>query len=156
MLCTWRFVQNGQAAPPVIRITATGLRNSTFQVSGLFGDQAVQATTLVGLAVTEDGSRDVYVAGNALSESQSTPSTKSLVGCPVKSGWKPRSAFGDVRYAGPADNNEDMVWAIAVPPGSGKVYVGGLSGVNGLIRLNPDGTVDSTFTGVLGAAGTIV
>jgi beta-propeller uncharacterized protein DUF5122 len=148
---------NGQAAPPVIRITATGLRDSTFQVSGLFGDQAVQATTLVGLAVTEDGSRDVYVAGNVVVGVPNTP-VDQVIGRVVRLNpdGSHDPAFGDVRYAGPADNNEDMVWAIAVPPGSGKVYVGGLLGVNGLIRLNPDGTVDSTFAGVLGAAGTIV
>ena len=154
----WFTQFNGQAAPQLIRLTSSGLRDSTFQVDQFFGQDAFQSTFVIDLAVTEDGSRDVYVAGNVVEGVPGTPVDR-IVGRVVRLNpdGSPDPAFGDVRYIGPPDLNTEMVWAIAVPPGSGKVYVGGLlTGVpNGLIRLNPDGTIDSTFTGVVGNAGTI-
>ena len=151
---------NGQAAPPVIRITANGLRDSSFQFNGLFGDQAFHSTGVGGfLTVTEDGSRDVYVAGDVV-EQLPDISVNHVIGRVVRlhPDGSHDLAFGDVRFLRPPDDNTAVVWAIAVPPGSGKVYVGGLLGApSGLIRLNPDGTLDSSFASGAegGSAGAI-
>jgi Domain of unknown function (DUF5122) beta-propeller len=154
----WFTQFSGQAAPKLVRLTSNGLRDSTFQVDQFFGQDAFQSTFVIDLAVTEDGSRDVYVAGNVVEGVPGTPVDR-IVGRVVRLNpdGSPDPAFADVRYVGPPDLNSEMVWAIAVPDGSGKVYVGGtLAGApGGLIRLNPDGTIDSTFTGVAGNAGTI-
>ncbi|HKY73497.1 MAG TPA: delta-60 repeat domain-containing protein [Nitrospira sp.] len=152
----WFTQFNGQAVPQLVRLTASGLRDSTFQVDQFFGQDAFQSAFVIDLAVTEDGSNDVYVAGNVVEGVPETPVDR-IVGRVVRLNpdGSPDPAFGDVRYVGPPDLNTEIVWAIAVPPASGKVYVGGLLGTNGLIRLNPDGTVDSTFTGLPGNAGTI-
>ena len=155
---------NGQPVPRVIRLTANGLRDSTFQVDELFGALDFQTNYIVDLAVTEDGSRDVYVAGNIVEAVPGTP-VSATAGRIVRLNpdGSPDSAFRDVRFPGVPDLTFDMVSTIAVPPGSGKVYVGGSMSVTGapssLLRLNTDGTIDSTFAtgtgvqGILGATG---
>jgi beta-propeller uncharacterized protein DUF5122 len=145
-----------QSEPQVVRFTSNGLRDSAFQASGLFGEQAFHDTIILDLAVTDDGSGDVYVAGNIWTGAWGTP-VQEIIGRVVR--LNPDGShdptFGDVRFVGPADKNEPMVWGIAVAPGSSNVYVGGLLGNSGLIRLSPDGTVDSTFTKFPGNAATI-
>jgi hypothetical protein len=150
---------NGQPAPPLIRIAATGLRDSTFDVRGL-------DFTPIALAVADDGSKKVYAAGNVQEAIPGTPAS-STTGRIAKFNpdGSPDPSFPlNLRFAGPADENSPMVSCLAVPPGSGKVYVGGSMSVSfggrppgSLLRLNPDGTIDSTFatgTGVPGILAT--
>jgi len=150
---------DGQAAPALIRLTATGLRDTTFQPTTL-------NFTPITIAVTDDGSKAVYAAGNIQEPVPGTPVTAST-GRVAKFGpdGNPDPLFPiNLRFPGPADENSPMVSCLAVPRGSGKVYVGGSMSVSfggrppgSLLRLNADGTVDATFatgTGVPGIIGT--
>ena len=150
---------DGQAVPQVIRLTSNGLRDVTFQLRGV---DLTPVSFLTALAVTEDGSRDVYLAINVVEGVPGTPvdaTAGRIVRLNPDGSLNP--AFRDVRFPGVPDLKFNMVSTIAVPPGSGKLYVGGSMAVTGapssLLRLNADGTIDSTFTtgtGVQGIMGT--
>ena len=149
---------NGQAVPQLVRLTTNGLRDATFQ-PGSFG------FFLLALAVTEDGSRDVYAAGNFDESVPGTPVTQTI-GRIVRLNpdGSPDPVFLiNLRFPGVPDLLFPIVSCIAVPPGSGKLYVGGSMSVSfggapgSLLRLNADGSIDSTFAGgtsVPGIAGT--
>ena len=130
---------NGQPVPRIIRITPTGLRDSSFQPSGL--DFVPEM-----LAVPEDASRDVYVAGNVLTAPPLIGNSSRVVRLNPSGTSDATSTF----FIG-GDPTVSPVVTMAVPPGSGKLYVGGSIGtlngemVTSFLRLNPDGTLDTSF-----------
>jgi hypothetical protein len=143
----------GQPVPQLVRLTSGGLRDPTFQASAL-------DFLPVTLAVTEDGSRDVYAGGN-IGFTFPAPSPTGTAGrlARFNPDGSPDQAFPINTLIPPsaANNLGPEVVTIAVPPGSGKLYVSGnFRSYNGqdvwsLFRLNSDGTIDSTF-----ASGTSV
>jgi hypothetical protein len=149
---------NGQPAVPLIRLTAAGLQDATFQPTTL-------NFTPIAIAVTEDGSRDIYVGGNVNEGVPGTPvSANNGRIARLNSDGTPDPLFSTgTGFPGAPDGSGATVATIAVPPGSGKLYVGGSmftyngQPVSALVRLNPDGALDSTFmtgTGVPGFAST--
>lgn len=130
---------NGQPVPQVIRITPTGLRDSSFQPSGL--DFVPEM-----LAVPEDASRNVYVGGNVSTSPPLIGNSSKVVRLSPNGTPDATSTF----FIG-GDPTVSPVVTMAVPPGSGKLYVGGSIGtlngeaVTSFLRLNPDGTLDTSF-----------
>jgi hypothetical protein len=131
---------NGQPVPQLIRINASGVRDASFQPSGLLGGL---------LAIPEDGSRDVYVAGGV-----ETPPELNGHGAQVvrlNPDGTPDPTYSPPAFFLPTDSGVGPIATIAVPPGSGKLYVGGsIFTLNGeaatsLLRLNADGTLDRSF-----------
>jgi beta-propeller uncharacterized protein DUF5122 len=138
---------DGQPVPQLVRLTAGGLRDPTFQATAL-------DFLPVTLAVTEDGSRDVYAGGNVefIFPPPSPPGTAGRVARFNPDGSPdPTFPINTTIPPSSADNLGPEVVTIAVPPGSGKLYVSGnFKSYNGqdvwsFFRLNPDGTIDSTF-----------
>jgi hypothetical protein len=139
---------DGQPVPRLVRLTAAGLRDPTFQVSAL-------DFFPMTMAVTEDGSRDVYVGGNVSFTFPSPVTPTGTAGrlARFNPDGSPDPTFPMNTLIPPssADNLGFEVVTIAVPPGSGKLYVSGNfrsynnEVVNSLLRLNADGTRDSTF-----------
>jgi hypothetical protein len=130
---------NGQPVPQVIRITPFGLRDPSFQPSGL--DFVPEM-----LAVPEDASRDVYVGGNVSTSPPLIGNSSRVVRLNPNGTPDASSTF----FIG-GDPTVSSVVTIAVPAGSGKLYVGGSIGtlngeaVTSFLRLNPDGTLDASF-----------
>jgi hypothetical protein len=154
-----QFTQfDGQPTPPLIRLTPTGLRDSIFQPVGL----DFSPTTL---AMTEDGSRDVYAGGDSREGVPGTP-VDSAVGriARLNPDGSPDPTFPvNTRILGNADNNDQtVIGSLAVLPGSGKLYVGGdiynyqQQSTGSLLRLNPDATRDPTFVTGTGIPATSV
>jgi hypothetical protein len=133
---------NGQPVPHVIRLTPAGLRDAAFQA----GDPGFD----FGLAaVPEDGTRDVYVIGGI---SRSRPEGNSGLIARLNPDGTPDTTYPVVDFRTPGDTRgAATIGALAVPPGSGKLYVGGsMATYNGevvgsFVRLNPDGTLDRSF-----------
>ena len=147
---------NNQPAPQLIRLTSSGVRDATFQPGTL-------GFVLEMLGVTEDGSRDVYAAGNISEPVPGAPVSafRGLVTRLNPDGTPDQTFSIGTGFPGGADAFDAPVAAISVPPGSGKLYAGGsLSTYNGqtvnsLVRLNPNGTLDSTFMTGTGVPGVI-
>jgi Domain of unknown function (DUF5122) beta-propeller len=132
---------NGQPVPHVIRLTRTGVRDATFQAGSLGFDFGLAA-------VPEDGTRDVYVGGGI---SRSRPEGNSGLIARLNADGTADSTYPVVDFRTPGDSTVGAIAALAVPPGTGKLYVGGSmatyngEGVGSFVRLNPDGTLDRTF-----------
>ena len=138
---------DGQPVPQLVRLTAGGLRDPTFQATAL-------NFLPVTLAVTEDGSRDVYVGGNVdviFPPPSPTGTAGRLARFNPDGSPDPTFPINTTIPPSSADNLGPEVVTIAVPPGSGKLYVSGnFRSYNGqevwsFFRLNPDGIIDSTF-----------
>lgn len=137
---------DGQPTPPLIRLTSTGLRDSIFQPVGL-------DFFPMTLAMTEDGSRDVYAGGNIVAGVPGTP-VSSTIGriARLNPDGSPDLTFPvNTGISGEADDLGKVIASLAVLPGSGKLYVGGdfntyqQQSTGSLLRLNPDATRDSSF-----------
>jgi len=133
---------NGQPVPHVIRLTPAGLRDAAFQAASPGFDFGLAA-------VPEDGTRDVYVIGGI---SRSRPEGNSGLIARLNSDGTPDIMYPVVDFRTPGDTRGGAtIGALAVPPGSGKLYVGGsMATYNGeevgsFVRLNPDGTLDRSF-----------
>jgi beta-propeller uncharacterized protein DUF5122 len=132
---------NGQPVPQLIRLTPNGLRDTTFQPGGLGFDFGLGA-------VPEDGTRDVYVVGGI---SRSQPEGNSGLIGRLNADGTPDSTYPVVDFRTPGDSTVGALAALAVLPGTGKLYVGGsmvtYNGeiVGSFVRLNADGTLDRTF-----------
>jgi hypothetical protein len=133
---------NGQLVPHVIRLTPAGLRDAAFQADSPGFDFGLAA-------VPEDGTRDVYVIGGI---SRSRPEGNSGLIARLNPDGAPDSTYPVVDFRTPGDTRgAATIGALAVLPGSGKLYVGGsMATYNGevvgsFVRLNPDGTLDRSF-----------
>jgi hypothetical protein len=134
---------NGQPVPPVIRLTPAGLRDPAFQAASPGFDFGLAA-------VPEDGTRDVYVMGGI---SRSRPEGNSGLIARLNPDGTPDTMYPVVDFRTPGDTRGAVatIGALAVPPGTGKLYVGGSmatyngEGVGSFVRLNSDGTLDRSF-----------
>jgi hypothetical protein len=133
---------NGQPVPHVIRLTPAGMRDAAFQATSPGFDFGLAA-------IPEDGTRDVYVMGGI---SRSRPEGNSGLIARLNPDGIPDSTYPVVDFRTPGDTRgAATIGALAVPPGSGKLYVGGsMATYNGevvgsFVRLNADGTLDRTF-----------
>ena len=142
----------GQPAPGVVRLTHSGARDPGFHIeAGLdFSPSTV--------AVTEDGSGDLYVGGNISGDIPGTIADL-VIGRIVRlnQDGSPDTTFPmGAQFPGIPDEISPVISSLASAPESGKLYVGGnLLTYNGkpsssLTRLNPDGTVDPTFMSRVG------
>ena len=133
---------NGQPVPQLIRLTSSGVRDDSFQPGSLGFDFGLGA-------VPEDGTRDVYVVGG-FSRSAGPIGNSGLI-ARLNPDGTPDSTYPVGEFLTPGDSTVGAIATLAVPPGSGKLYVGGsmvtFNGeqVGSFVRLNSDGTLDRTF-----------
>ncbi len=147
---------DGQPVPPLVRLTRTGALDPAFRFAGDFVPG--------GIAVAEDGSGKVYAvhSGPSLDCGQDPPSnaqcayalhiTRLNVDGSVDPAFSTGHGFpGDL----PTTGNPAWIQAL-VPISNGTLSVGGsLRSYNGVavssvVRLNADGTLDTTFMGAVG------
>jgi beta-propeller uncharacterized protein DUF5122 len=148
---------NDQPVRPVVRLRPNGTLNETFRLA-----DAVPTPTsdnrLTAIAVADDGTGDLYVS------EVFPPQDRGRVWKVTASGGLDSSfAIGVARFLDqPTFDTPTELFAITpVGDGTGRVYVGGLfdqydgHSVRHLVRLNPDGTIDPTFTASItrGATG---
>ncbi len=133
---------NGTASNYIIRLNSDGTVDTDFAVGTGFDDD------VSSLALAADGSGDIYVGGNFTSYDGTTSNYLIRLNSDgtVDSSFDVGTGFND----GTSVSNNILSIAPATDS-SGDVYVGGsFSSYNGttsnrIIRLNSDGTVDSSF-----------
>src|SRR5215217_1690058 len=142
---------NNQPVRPVVRLRPDGTLNDSFKLTDAVG--GVGSLNLIpAIAAADDGSGDLYVSEVIVAidpEDRAQVWKVSPTGA-MTSGFTP----GTLRFAGPflIDPTPAEIFAmVPVGDGSGRVYVGGSfaeynqAPVPHLVRLNPNGTIDSTF-----------
>jgi hypothetical protein len=135
---------DGQAVSNLIRLTRTGALDTGFRVTNFFGP----------IAVAEDGSGDVYVTYRTTNPNPTSPVDRGFVNIArlnadgtVDAAFSTETGFPTQSAA----RGDPQLITNLLPTSNGKLYVGGsLYSYNGvpvssLLRLNPDGTLDSTF-----------
>jgi hypothetical protein len=147
---------DGQPVPPLIRLTRTGSLDAGFRLPVELSSFPV---FLGGaFAVAEDGSGDVYVTYTKPNPNPSSPPSPGdfnvLIIARLNADGTVDPAFstGNGFPTGSGARACPQMIEALIPTSSGKLYVGGtLSFYNGvpvsssLLRLNSDGTLDSTF-----------
>jgi hypothetical protein len=147
---------DGQPVPPLIRLTRTGSLDAGFRLPAELSSFPV---FLGGaFAVAEDGSGDVYVTYTKPNPNPSSPPSPGdfnvLIIARLNADGTVDPAFstGNGFPTGSGAQACPQMIEALIPTSSGKLYVGGtLSFYNGvpvsssLLRLNQDGTLDSTF-----------
>jgi hypothetical protein len=147
---------DGQPVPPLIRLTRTGSLDAGFRLPAELSSFPV---FLGGaFAVAEDGSGDVYVTYTKPNPNPSSPPSPGdfnvLIIARLNADGTVDPAFstGNGFPTGSGAQACPQMIEALIPTSSGKLYVGGtLSFYNGvpvsssLLRLNSDGTLDSTF-----------
>jgi hypothetical protein len=143
---------NGEPVPPLVRLTPSGALDPAFSFTAQFAPSA--ATASGAIAVAEDGSGDLYAvySGPAVDCDQ----------CGYALQIARLNADGSLDPAFSTRNGfPGGLIAALLPTSNGKLYVGGsLSTYNGasvpsLLRLNVDGTPDSTFMADVGSMMTV-
>jgi hypothetical protein len=146
---------DGQSVPHLVRLTRTGAVDTPFRFAGDFDPG--------GIVVAEDGSGDVYAVYSRpdLGCGQDAPSNPqcayALQIVRLKRDGSFDPAFSTRHgFLGGLPPNANPAWIqTLMPMSNGKLAVGGslLSyngvGVPSLVRLNVDGTLDTTFTAKL-------
>jgi hypothetical protein len=147
---------DGHPVPPLSRLTRTGSLDTAFQLPADFSGLGTK------FAVAEDGSGDLYVT---FSRANPNPTVPPPPGDHIV-GIARLNADGTVDPAFSTGNSFPSTSSMGcpqtikalMPTSNGKLYVGGtLTFYNGvsvssLLRLNSDGTLDSTFrTDVMGS-----
>ncbi|MEJ2622109.1 MAG: hypothetical protein P8163_18210 [Candidatus Thiodiazotropha sp.] len=132
------FATSSTGSKGLIRLNNDGTVDERFHLGNGFGDVNVKSISLA-----TDGSGDLYVGGGGYNTFHSSGS-KGLIR--INGDGTVDTAF-DV-----GSGFDDLVMTISqATDGSGDIYVGGAfstyngTSVNGLIRLNNDGTVDTAF-----------
>ncbi len=135
---------DGQAVSNLIRLTRTGALDTGFRVTNFFGP----------IAVAEDGSGDVYVTYRTPNPNPTSPVDQGFVNIArlnadgtVDAAFSTETGFPTQSAA----RGDPQLITNLLPTSNGKLYVGGSLylynsvPVSSLLRLNPDGTLDSTF-----------
>lgn len=139
---------NGEPVPPLVRLTRSGALDPGFSFTAQFAPSASMVSGAI--AVAEDGSGDLYTVytGPALDCDQ----------CGYAFQIARLNADGSIDPAFSTRNGfPGALIAALLPTSNGKLYVGGSLGTyNGasapsLLRLNVDGTLDSTFMADVGS-----
>lgn len=152
----------GQPVPPLIRLTRTGSLDTAFQLPAEFS--SVSGSVFLGpeFAVAEDGSGDLYFTFTKPNPNPSFPPNPgdfnviNIARLNADGTVDPAFSTGNGFPTGSSMGCPQTIDAL-MPTSSGKLYVGGtLNYYNGvsvstLLRLNQDGTLDSTFMTGLGA-----
>jgi uncharacterized delta-60 repeat protein len=142
---------NGTSSRYIIRLNSDGSVDTTFAVGTGFNDLDMSLggggpCPVCSIAPTTDGSGDIYVGGNfyGYNDTQS----KGIIRLHAD-GTTDTAFGGGIGF----DSIFDYVKTISfIPDGSGDIYVGGQftayhgSVSPGVIRLNSDGTIDTTFS----------
>jgi hypothetical protein len=145
---------DGQPVPPVIRLTRTGSLDPAFRLPAEFSSSSGPVFLDHAFATAEDGSGDVYVTFRTPNPNPTTPVDQGFVNIArlnadgtVDPAFSSGSGFPTESGA----RGNPQIITNLLPTSTGKLYVGGslylYNGVpvSSLLRLNPDGTLDSTF-----------
>ena len=129
---------NGASVGYIVRLNSDGSRDTAFNTGTGF------SSSTLAIAAATDGSGDVYVGGSFTSFNGTSGLTRILR---LNSDGTHDTAF---TIGTGVDNNVHAL--LAARDGSGDVYVGGVfttyngtSGLNGSMRLNPNGSLDAGF-----------
>lgn len=142
----WFNMFNGVMINRIIRLNSDGSRDASFDV----GINASSGVDSVVYAITPatDGSHDIYLGG-AFTTYKAAPNANRLIRVNSDGTWDTGFNIGTGASAG--FNGTVNTVAIALD-GSGDVYVGGnftsynsTGGLNRIVRLNSDGSIDSSF-----------
>jgi hypothetical protein len=146
---------DGQPVPPLIRLTRTGSLDPGFRLPAEFSSPSGPVFLGPEFATAEDGSGDVYVTFEKPDPNPSPPGAggvsftqRNIVRLNPDGSVDPAFSTGNGFPIGPDD---PPIISTLLPISNGKLYVGGsLQSYNGvrvpsLLRLNQDGTLDSTF-----------
>ncbi|HKY73496.1 MAG TPA: PKD domain-containing protein [Nitrospira sp.] len=144
---------NGQAVPPIVRLNSNGSLDSGFRPPS-FPTGFVPNNILPA----DDGTGDLYVVSVGPSPGLPGPGIEPTGPHQIirlNSDGTVDPAFAPGTFA-----PGTVITGLVPAPGTGKVYAGGsLTQYNGqslfrgLVRLNPDGTLDASFTSDIGAIG---
>jgi len=148
---------DGQPVPPIIRLTRTGSLDNGFRLPAEFSSFTGPVTLSSQFVAAEDGSGDLYVTFTRFNPLATSPVDHLLNIARLNADGTVDPAFstGDGFPTGSSRGCPQTIDAL-MPMSSGKLYVGGSltvlndAPVSSLLRLNPDGTLDSTFTSTLG------
>jgi hypothetical protein len=148
---------DGQPVPPIIRLTAAGALDSGFQLPAEFSSFTGPVTLSSQFVAAEDGSGDLYVTFTRFNPLATTPVDTLLNIARLNADGTVDSAFstGDGFPTGSMGCPQTIDALMPMP--SGKLYVGGSltvlndAPVPSLLRLNPNGALDSTFTSTVGS-----
>ncbi len=145
---------DGIAVPPVVRLTPTGGLNDTFALAGVIGPG------ITDIAAADDGSGDLYVGEVVFEGSRRGRIWRvNSDGAVDTSFSRGEVVLGDAPASWVVTQLQTIV---PVGDGSGRVYVGGsFDRYNGalvpaIVRVNPNGTLDATFSSAGGAAARII
>jgi hypothetical protein len=152
---------NDRPVRPVVRLRANGSLNETFLLADSIRPSSDGDLTI---AVADDGSGDLYVGAEVAIDPLASAPFDTRAG----KVWKvnpdgtidPAFIMGELRWS-VAMQPMELNTITPVGDGSGRVYVAGVfdryNGVpaRGLIRLNPSGTMDTTFALALEIGGEV-
>jgi hypothetical protein len=137
---------NGQAIPPLVRLTRTGSLDAGFHFTSAFGPFLI--------APSADGSGGVYTVFSEPNPNCDNPGCAVLLQIALLKAdgtLNPSFSTGNGFIGGSPARADPISITALVPTSNRKLYVGGSlrtfngANVQSLLRLNADGTLDSTF-----------
>lgn len=152
---------DGQPVRPVVRIRPDGSRNETFTLSDqIVTGEPAQLDVIAGLAAVDDGSRDLYV-GEYIERDGNQIGIGRLWRVNPDGSLDASFVTGEMGLASGMNATGLLPMrlhaVVAVGDGSGRVYAGGVfdryngTPVSSIVRVNPTGTLDSTFVSAANA-----
>jgi hypothetical protein len=154
---------DGQPVPTLVRLTATGSLDAGFRLATGFDPFVGPFVGPFNLVAAEDGSGDLYVTFTRPNPTPTSPVDQGFLNIArlnADGTVDPTFSTGNGFPQQSGARGEPQTITALMPTSSGKLYVGGgmysFNGVpvSSLIRLNPDGTLDSTFTADVGGPPT--
>jgi uncharacterized delta-60 repeat protein len=140
---------SGSAVNRIVRLNTDGTRDTTYKV-GQTLNQFSQAQTPVGIGIQSDNKVIAYGDFTTYSGSARNRITRINTDGTLDTTFNPGAGFDRIDNDSSAINTKAQR-KIQIESNTGKIYVAGgftsYSGsqVNALIKLNPDGTIDTTF-----------
>jgi hypothetical protein len=154
---------DGQPVPPLVRLTPTGALDAGFRLAAEFDPFVGPLFGPYGPIAVEESSGDVYVTfirHNPIPTSPVDQGHVNIARLNADGSIDPAFSTGDGFPTQSGARGEPQMITDLLPTSSGKLFVGGgmysfNSGpVSSLIRLNPDGSLDSTFMADVGGPPT--